>query len=130
MRPVHATFRILIAAAVVVGTAFPGLCRCAQGRSAQFSAGLVARADCCSDGCKSNSCCHGATCASPGHSTQPVEVQALADSARGLEQLAALAPKLVDFEVSVFEPAQLDISPACLAGFTTNLIAQGTRLNI
>lgn len=130
MRPVSATVRLLIAASFVLSTSVAGFCRCIGADSAGLSEVRAVHRDACSCDSKSDSCCSGTQCTCAGHLPQPDKSQAVPDRSIDKVQLALLDSTFVDVGTSVFGPTGLDISPACLTGFTRNLIAQGTRLNI
>ncbi|MGE3243221.1 MAG: hypothetical protein AB7I57_19265 [Pirellulales bacterium] len=94
------------------------------------SAARAIHRDGCSCGSKSNACCNGAECSCTTQLRAPAKVSAVIDFSSDPTQLAVLANKSVDIESPANVPTLLGHSSTFLAGFTTNLIAQGTRLNI
>lgn len=130
MHPVSATFRLLIAATLVVSPGTADVCCFVTVDTGDFSAVCAVHRNACSCDSKSDSCCSGTQCTCAGHLPPPIKFQAVPDRSIDRVQLALLDSTFVDIGTSVFGPTSLALSPACLTGFTTNLIAQGTRLNI
>jgi hypothetical protein len=79
---------------------------------------------------KTGRCCCGLEC----HCGSPLSKQdnqiALPTRPKDLVQLIALVPRMVVFGDVIDVPSSFVGSQAYLTGFATNLIAQGTRLNI
>ena len=131
MRRTTATMRLLVAAGLVASLGFSGYCRCPDTPQTAKSA-VQADHDStqCSCGSHSTRCCSGKPCKCESERPAAAAVKAAPDPAADLTQVGTLAINPIEIRSPALVPQRLDLLRACHNGFTTNLLAQGTRLNI
>lgn len=131
MRTTSSIPRLIVSLALISSLGFVGISPCNEMGAKQASARSTAHeSHSCKCMSKARRCCCGSECNCgrplPKEDTQP----ALPTRSKDLVQLIALVPGMAVFGDVINVPSSLIASQAYLAGFATNLIAQGTRLNI
>lgn len=131
MRAISHFPRMIVALALIASLGFAGVRPCNETGMKQASA--------CSKGhdshtCKCISttgrCCCGPECLCGSRLPKQESQSALPTRSKDLIQLIAVVPRMVVFGDVIDASSSFYGSQAYLTGFATNLIAQGTRLNI
>lgn len=131
MRTISNIPRIAVALALIASLGFAGISPCNEMGVKQASARSTGheshRCKCMS---KTGRCCCGSECNCGSPLPKQENPSALPTRSKDLVQLIALVPGMVVFGDAIDAISLFYGSQAYLAGFATNLIAQGTRLNI
>lgn len=128
MRLCTAVPRTCMAIALIAGLGFVGPRHCADDSILPAASAADAQTShSCSCNSDLNQCCREMECGCADPLPQPANLPAVPAESNDAVQLLALLPSGVMIGESAEMPSSHD---SLLAGFTTNLIAQGTRLNI
>lgn len=131
MRTIHNIPRVTISLALIASLGFAGVPPCngmgmkqASARSSEHDSHV------CKCIYKTGTCCCGSECRCGSPLPKQDSQSALPTRSKDLVQLIAVTPGMVVFGDAIDATSLFYASQAHLAGFATNLIAQGTRLNI
>lgn len=123
--------RMLVALALIASLGFVGISPCNEMGMKQTSARSTGHnSHTCNCISKTGKCCCGSQCHCGSPFPKQENQSALPTRSKDSVQLIALVPRMTVFG-DLIDASSLFYGPqAYLAGFATNLVAQGTRLNI
>ncbi len=130
MRPVYAIPRVLVVVGLIAGPGFAWTYHCRSEVSQVSAIRAEGGSHTCPCTTKKGACCCRVKCLCGGPLPQQSRDPAVPARSNDSVQLLVLAPNEDVVGGPVGSPYSFDCCSASLTGFATNLIAQGTRLNI